>query len=629
MKGRKDQKFHPYSSLLYIPPTNTVPLVSSSTQPKPKKQKKEQNVINHIVDNHFTAQWNQQPPQQSQPPQPIEEPNINFSPMTVSNQLQNQLQLVIAQNTSNFNNDTFSTLFTSLSNSDSSSSKENEEEEKALALIDNFQNNQRSQSPKIDREFLLNLSKDSISDLLGSLGVNQTNFPQNLNIKLDINNNAIAHDLIKDAEMNQRLNMNAYKKRTVELYDEVISMGYPLLSKTTLELAFFNEEATRGIYSNDVLALLYAIHAVTCQAFGVHDEAQISFQKSRTLLTESFDNSQCLFVAGTYCHFARYCSGIGDKGKAKFYLNYVDLFFRKRNKTFKNKTHLNYSIEDENKNGENYSIFNGLPVDDLHLLKYRVLCGISVDKSGEFFLDDCSNFPGFTFGSYVSKIICDGCLYAIGKIPNTIMSIMSQKVSLENLNLYTMLVEFSANFLTVHEDERNISETTRSCMKCLHQLFYHGCNVQLYKEAGVLDERIENEAKLFTLTTASGPFHLVQPLILGALFETATIHLNILSEIEQGKRGFDQITQTYQLIELDNRALEIVRTKNKELIDRTCKPLLEQLQFRTRQFTSLPFYNQCSMTALIKDNFEIRRCSPVVQDKFNDAINILMEELNK
>jgi len=592
MKGRKDQKYHPYSNLLYIPPSNS-------------------------------SQDNNETPRKS---------SLSSTSQSVNDSL---LEEPYVQQTYHMANNT-------------GIKTENPQHAIMQRMNSSHQQVMPTTTQQNNNPFFLNLSKSSIDDILGSLDQHFGKQPQQPN-------NFAFHqsNLMNDVVLSQRLNMNAYKKRTVELYDEVISMGYPLLSKKTLELAFFSEDSMQGNYSNDVLSLLYAIHAVTCQAFGVHEEAAAAFHKSRSLLSESFDNSSNVFIAGTYCFFARYCSGVGDKGKAKFYLTYVDLFFKRKSYNFKSRRHINYSIEEETQNNENYSIFYGLTVDELHLMKYRVLCAISVDKSGEFFLNDCANFPGFTFGSYVSKIVSDGCLYAIGKIPDTIMSIMSQQVCQENLSLYLMLLEFSANSLKMHENDRKMSDTTRNIMNCLYNLYYHGCKLQILKDAGVVGIPLENEAHSFSISTLTGPLHLVQPLVLGAMIETAVIHMNIIIQIEKGLRDpvmdGKNLSYHYQMLELDLRALEIVRTKNKDLMDKLCKPLMTQLSVMLKNYnsqctqqplpTSIPSFiehnNYDKSSQILADHlvstFSHMRNSPPNQteEKFSDAINVLLDELNK
>lgn len=648
MKGRKDQKFQPYSSLLYLPPTNNN-----------GRSKTSSNINSSISESVVTHD------------QACESKLLTIPQDSAFNNLQNNFSLAPhnqqATNMPHFNNQStqsFSSLLTSDINSQpmvqyksqqninlfgdqgptvrsnhKTQHQDNEDQKNQTKLVGtNVVNTNQSNA-------FLHLSKESIEEILNCLGIKDNQNGPLFTMtqqQQEIIAQHIASTLLQDSSIANRLNMNAYKKRTVQLYEEVISMGYPILSTSTLEIAFFNEESMRGIYTNDVLSLLYSIHSVTCQALGVHDEANLAYLKARTLLSDCFDNADNLFIAGTYCFFARYCSGIGDKGKAKFYLQYVDLFFKKKSVNYRTRRHLNYSIEEEAKSGANYSIFTGLTLDEMFLLKYRVLAAISVDKSGEFFLNDCANFPGFTFGTYVGKLISDGCLYAIGKIPNTIMAIMAQKITEENLNLFLMMLEFSANFLRIHETERQVSETTKSIMNCLHNLYYHGCKLQMMKEANITDERLENEAKLFSLSTLVGPFHLVQPLTLGAMFEAASLHLKILADIEQGKRlitSTDELCTCYQLIEVDLRALEIVRTKNKELIDRMCKPLMDMLSMRVKQFSSSPIYASSSLNSLLA-KFESQippsNSIPVgkqptseMDQKFGDSINLLIHELNR
>ncbi|KAG2385899.1 hypothetical protein C9374_003048 [Naegleria lovaniensis] len=650
MKGRKDQKFQPYSSLMYIPPANNNGRTktssinnSASENTATVDQTYEQMLLtfpqdssfnntqsNLFIQNSFSAAPHNQ--QVSNIQQVNNQRSQSFSSLLTDNPLSTQF-------TSQHNSNLLSTQDPIFRTNSKSQTEDNDENKKQNKLVEANVVNSNQSNP------FLQLSRESIEEILNCLGIKDNQNGPLFTMtqqQQELIAQHIASALLQDSSLAHRLNMNAYKKRTVQLYEEVISMGYPILSTSTLEMAFFNEESMRGIYTNDVLSLLYSIHSVTCQALGVHDEADFAYLKARKLLSDCFDNADNLFIAGTYCFFARYCSGIGDKGKAKFYLQYVDLFFKKKSVNYRTRRHLNYSIEEEAKSGENYSIFAGLSLDEMFLLKYRVLASISVDKSGEFFLNDCSNFPGFTFGTYVAKLVSDGCLYAIGKIPNTIMSIMAQKITEENLNLFLMMLEFSANFLRIHETERQISDTTRSIMNCLHNLYYHGCKLQMMKEANITDERLENEAKLFSLSTLVGPFHLVQPLTLGAMFEAASLHLKILAEIEQGKRlitSTEELCICYQLIEVDLRALEIVRTKNKELIDRMCKPLMDLLSMRVKQFSSSPIYASSSLNSLLS-KFEsqippshqsnlVKQPPSEADQKFGDSIDLLIHELNR
>ncbi|KAL9656101.1 hypothetical protein ABK040_007719 [Willaertia magna] len=579
MKGRKDQRFHPYSSLIYIPPS-TCTVVSNPT--KNKNNNKNQQKQKEISNNNTTR------------------PNQNNNNIY---QQEQQLQIVNNNNLCPFDT--------------------NNIEINGMTIDNNF--NIPYYFSKAGEYFNIDPSQFNINPL--SFASPEINFQINL---------------ISNAIKDQRLNMNAYKRRTIELYEDVVSMGYPLLTQETLETAFFGEDSIRGIYNKDVLAFLYAIHAVTCQTITANDEALIAFNKARSLLSDYFDDSSNIFVAATYCFFSKFCSGIGEKGKAKFYLNYVDLFFKKKNVNFKTKRYLNYSIEEESKLNTNYSIFNGLNSDELYLMKYKILNGVGVDKSGEFQFNDCCNFVGFSFKTYVGKLLADGFLYVVGKIPKEIMQLFISKINFENLQTYLSILEIVSNFLISHETTRKASNVTRNIIACLYNLFYYGCKLLVYKEAGITGELFENEAHALTLATVAGPFEMVQTLTLGSLIETAFLHLQIIREFEENKRVSDHVTGKdfnfyYQMVVIDNRALGILASKFPDLIAKQCKPLVTAQEIVIARYKNSPLVTDTPISRLLTNEQTTNPltdsttiCSRVQnEDKFNEAISVLLDELHK
>ncbi|KAG2383306.1 hypothetical protein C9374_004643 [Naegleria lovaniensis] len=174
----------------------------------------------------------------------------------------------------------------------------------------------------------IELSEELSKYLSSQLGPNFTQQYSNVsellsNIQLSMMNNKV----------NEQLVISAQRKKTIDLYEGVISLGYSLVDINVIEQALFETDNLESFnYSPEFLSLLYAIHAVTCQALGQDQQAFLSFQKTKNCLANCFDSWNNVLVANTYSHLALYCASSGDTETARFYLNFVDFYFGNRHK---------------------------------------------------------------------------------------------------------------------------------------------------------------------------------------------------------------------------------------------------------------------------------------------------------
>ena len=378
---------------------------------------------------------------------------------------------------------------------------------------------------------------------------------------------------IMNNNVNERLIISAQRKKTIDLYEGVISLGYSLVDINVIEQALFETDNLESYnYSHEFLSLLYAIHAVTCQALGQEEQALLSFQKTKSCLANCFDSWKNILVANTYSHLALYCASSGDTETARFYLNFVDFYFGNRHKIdfdrldeyvidasetnslreflLKNADNPNVKQamsnlginsaeflqntlrEEQTRAVATRHIFEKMPKEaDFKLLKFRILCGVTIDACGKdqypvmikadppsflptsqytfesgndlsilgsvspegtFHLStntqtkgqaESSNFKGYSFSSYFCRILADINLYITGRIPKHVLYILTQmSPSLENMNEYMQIIDSVGKVYREHEKRRTFNEVQLPLALCIFNLFLFGDKLFLLKE---------------------------------------------------------------------------------------------------------------------------------------------------
>ncbi|EFC36321.1 predicted protein [Naegleria gruberi] len=153
--------------------------------------------------------------------------------------------------------------------------------------------------------------------------------------------NQSTHQLIRRiyqpyVRMQQHFLNDSIRKRTVDIFFEVVGMGYDIISRPKLEqLAFdyMNDNIEEdGIFAKNVgfqvsatrhsaKAMLFAMQAMGEQRMGNLDLAHKAYMESRHQLTQSFDNIDNTYVKIAYGLLSCYLAGEGDDVTAHYYLN--------------------------------------------------------------------------------------------------------------------------------------------------------------------------------------------------------------------------------------------------------------------------------------------------------------------
>ena len=440
-------------------------------------------------------------------------------------------------------------------------------------------------------EYMSKMSNFELSDELRYLLQNQgglNNF-EHQQLQMNISQLLAQYQQISNKPMestiNEKLNISSLRKKTIDLYEGVISLGYSLVAMDLVEQALFESDSLSVSYSTDLLALLYSIHAVTCQALGQEQQGFLAFQKAKNCLANCFDSWNNILVANTYCHLCMYCSSKGDSDTARFYLNFVDFYFGNRHKLdferleeyvidgsestgslrdFLLKNAENESVRNAMSNlGINSSEFLNQPIKlssnrhiyekvskeaDFKLLKFRILCGLSLDACGNdqypvmIKIDppalgssnsrtgyessndlsvvgklspqgtlhltsntdlnklESSNFKGYLFGSYFCKLIADMHLYITGRIPKNVLHMLTSITpTIDNVNAYMEIIDDLAKIYREHEKKRSFNSLQLPLALCIFNLFVFGTKLSLLKE---VYRKIKN-----SMTNSGSPTH--------------------------------------------------------------------------------------------------------------------------
>ncbi|EFC44803.1 hypothetical protein NAEGRDRAFT_79661 [Naegleria gruberi] len=227
------------------------------------------------------------------------------------------------------------------------------------------------------------------------------------------------------------------------------------------------------IYPEDVLSLIYAIHAVNLFVFEQRDVSFKSFEKSLRLLQYDPSNIEnlilcldvaangsegssvlclssdgsssdvyfssnrdhnSLFLISARLMLSQYCLCLGFIPTASHFLNEADIMLKNRFPTYRNQSYLPSSILGAMVDPI-ASLYQGLTPDEIFVLKYRLVCGVKLDdirffqerlpqyigystpqtfepytRTSSVLLDD----PKYLFSSYVNKYIFGTALFIIG-----------------------------------------------------------------------------------------------------------------------------------------------------------------------------------------------------------------------
>ncbi|KAL9647397.1 hypothetical protein ABK040_011761 [Willaertia magna] len=428
---------------------------------------------------------------------------------------------------------------------------------------------------------LNNANNNNISNLYTPNVINnllQNNNNQNVTIPqhLIYNNNSLVNqsfDPMLDYSLNERLNLTHHRKKAIEMYCDVVSLGFPLLPKLDKLTKDSDDNLTnlehRGIlrkHSDDTLSLLYAIHALTSQTLAMPDISFQSLQKAKFYLQNCFDSFQNWKVASCYLILSMLYAARGNLETSKFYLNFVDFYIKNQFKLniegLYETLHKNFQQRKEFKFD---SIYKNETEDNLNFLKFRILVSVTVDSCCKDYYpvmekynhpivpqnDSNYRLSSFRLPSYSCKILADYLIYVQGFISKEHLEVLLyQKPNIGNVTKFLEILDAFSKIYREHEKRRKFNSFQLPLALCLYNLTVFGIKLFIYKETyrnyldsgmklsleqQVLLDKIYSEmleiANIVTKCTKTDNFDLLQPLYMNLVAAAAETHILSLESL--------------------------------------------------------------------------------------------------
>ncbi|EFC45128.1 predicted protein [Naegleria gruberi] len=366
---------------------------------------------------------------------------------------------------------------------------------------------------------------------------------------------------------NERLNISAIKKRTVDLYDEIISFGYPILSSQYIDEAL---SATNiRAYSNENLALIYAIHAVTCQRLCELEQAKQAYHKSLMELKETTDKHNLIVIA-TYCNLALYCGGTGDTDTAQQLLASAEIYLLNRRK-FKlqtNDTNLVLNFIGCDDSTSSFTLFDNLSNDEFKVEKLKEVCSVAA------YLGSGSSKPsiymilrGYSFAEEIGVFLSECLLLFEGKITKKDLNILTKPIDANTFSDYLGVLSRVESAYSGHESARPYSSLQMKLAASLLLCVLGGSRAWVLHRAGIKGPIIEEYASQVTSLTTTEGFLLLHSLTIQFVAKALEIHYETVCDAESGLRKNNDLLELYQtmftcfnsLVELSKRFTRILR----------------------------------------------------------------------
>ena len=376
--------------------------------------------------------------------------------------------------------------------------------------------------------------EDLISQIRSSLQNNDNS--QNINA---LHSFLTSHSIFQIANMMEEQNFAAQALQNQQQTSppvDVNDVTDQLMKRLTLEdycdsttVAIIDKESVPSLLQNEkkvseASALLYSIHALMCQKKSLKQEAEAAFNKARTILTEVFDKYDNFLVACTYCNLSMYCSGEGNLEEAKFYLHFVDYYFEQNN--------------DSSANDNSIVRVNN---DNLKML--RTVCEMSagiaaVDPNEKTSSSNSSPSDSSEKGEAGNLLIgfyklCSG----EKKAPQPLLDIVSKTITTDSIKLYMTLLELVSKLFYQHQQNRNLPNSKQPISRSILTAFVHGTRVLILQECGINSGPIieESAAKLIEIS-CEDKLGLAMPLILSAIATSCKIFVQVVDDVEHGRR---------------------------------------------------------------------------------------------
>ena len=437
---------------------------------------------------------------------------------------------------------------------DGTSKKQPFSEDAVLSLLSDPKSSSTSISQLIsllvgnyDPNFVFNL-------LNGFLATNDAN-----NVK-DVFNQSFGLESFTNA--NEKLNIDVCKRKSIDYYDEVISLGYPIVNTSIMEEAIFRTDNSYRGYGPDQLALVYAIYAVVCQRFSDPDHAKQAYHKSLLSLNETKEKNSVL-VAGAYGNLAMYCTGTGDVVTANNFLRCIDLYFSKRRKEAcginSNEVILSCIGCDENSSA---SVFNYLTEAEFKVEKLKIVSSLCTYLgSGALNGYDFFTLKGYEFKEEIGKFMAECCLLFEGKVTKKYLDILTQKLTTANLSDYLHISNHIEQIYFAHEALRDFTKYQRELANTLMNIFVSGIRVWILHQAGIKGPVIEAGAKKISTNTLDGGYLLLHNITIQFIAMATLVHIEMVEDMQNGLRQRDDFAEICKYLEIDYYALSAMAKK--------------------------------------------------------------------
>ncbi|KAG2379028.1 hypothetical protein C9374_007666 [Naegleria lovaniensis] len=139
-----------------------------------------------------------------------------------------------------------------------------------------------------------------------------------------------------ESRMEHQINYVYTTRQTMDLYYDILSMGFPLVDRKTFDKVLEYQTSSRSgqimtnDYRYDVIcdlekdqALLYTVQAVCFQRLGCRELASFHFSNGKQLIGKYFDDVDSISIILGMRFMAEYLLGVGEKRKARSLLNTV------------------------------------------------------------------------------------------------------------------------------------------------------------------------------------------------------------------------------------------------------------------------------------------------------------------
>nr|CAG4716256.1 unnamed protein product [Naegleria fowleri] len=138
-----------------------------------------------------------------------------------------------------------------------------------------------------------------------------------------------------ESRIEHQINYVYSTRQTMDLYYDILSMGFPLIDRSTFEkvLEYQTTNSVQNMMNDfryDFIcdlekdqALFYTVQAVCFQRLGCHEFASFHFNNGKQLIGKYFDDVDSTSIILAMRFMAEYLLGAGDKRKARSLLNTV------------------------------------------------------------------------------------------------------------------------------------------------------------------------------------------------------------------------------------------------------------------------------------------------------------------